>query len=45
MPGLHHVQGFPSGSFIDIGVGIVDSDHWGEIKVVFFNHSVEDFAI
>ena len=32
-------------NFIDIGVGVVDSDYWGEIKVVLFNHSAEDFAI
>ena len=32
-------------NFIDVGVGVVDSDYQGEIKVVLFNHSVEDFAI
>ena len=32
-------------NFIDVGAGIVDLDYWGEIKVVLFNHSAEDFAI
>ena len=30
---------------IDVGAGVVDLDYWGEIKVVFFNHSAKDFAI
>ena len=32
-------------NFIDVGAGVVDSDYQGEIKVVLFNHSAEDFAI
>ena len=32
-------------NFIDIGAGVVDSDYWGEIKVVLFNHSTEDFIV
>ena len=32
-------------NFIDVGAGVVDSDCQGEIKVVLFNHSVEDFAV
>ena len=32
-------------NFIDIGVGVVDSDYRAKIKVVLFNHSLEDFAI
>ena len=32
-------------NFIDVGMGVVDSDYWGEIKVVLFNHSAEDFAV
>ena len=32
-------------NFIDIGAGVVDSDYWGEIKVVLLNHSAEDFAV
>ena len=31
--------------FIDVGVGIVDSDFQGEIKVILFNHSMEDFLV
>ena len=31
--------------FIDIGAGVVDLDYWGEIKVVLFNHSAEDFVV
>ena len=37
--------GLAAKNFIDVGVGIVDSDYRGEIKVVLFNHSAEDFAI
>ena len=32
-------------NFIDVGAGVVDSDYRGEIKVVLFNHSVEDFKV
>ena len=32
-------------NFINVGAGVVDSDYWGEIKVVLFNHSAEDFAV
>ena len=32
-------------NFINVGVGVVDSDYQGEIKVVLFNHSVEDFKV
>ena len=32
-------------NFIDIREGRVDSDYWGKIKVVLFNHSTEDFAV
>ena len=28
-------------NFINVGAGVVDSDYWGEIKVVLFNHSAE----
>ena len=32
-------------NFIDVGAGVIDSDYRGEIKVVLFNHSAEDFAV
>ena len=31
--------------FIDVGAGVVDSDFRGEIKVILFNHSAEDFPV
>ena len=30
---------------IDVGAGVIDPDYTGEIKVVLFNHGVEDFEI
>ena len=32
-------------NFIDIGVGAVDLDYWGEIKVVLLNHFAKDFVV
>ena len=32
-------------NFIDVGAGVVDSDYRGDIKVILFNHSAEDFAV
>ena len=32
-------------NFIDVGVGVVDSDYRDKINVVLFNYSAEDFAI
>ena len=32
-------------NFIGVGVGVVDLDYRGEIKVVLFNHFAEDFAV
>ena len=33
-------------NFIDVGAGVVvDSDYWGETKVVLFNHSTEEFPV
>ena len=32
-------------NFIDIGVGVVDSDYWCKIKVVLFSHSAKDFVM
>ena len=31
--------------FIDVGVGVISSDYWGEIWVVLFNHPAVDFPI
>ena len=38
-------SGLATQNFIDVGAGVVDSDYWGEIKVVLFNHSAEDSAV
>ncbi|KAL1513278.1 hypothetical protein ABEB36_002704 [Hypothenemus hampei] len=32
-------------NFIDVGAGVVDEDYRGELKVVLFNHSDEDFNV
>ena len=32
-------------NFIDVRAGVVDLDYRGEIKVVLFNHSAEDFKV
>ena len=32
-------------NFINVGTGVINSDYWGEIKVVLFNHSAEDFSL
>ena len=34
-------SGLATRSFIDVGMGVVDSDYQGEIKVVLFNHSAK----
>ena len=31
--------------FIDVGAGVIDADYRGEIGVVLFNHSDEDFVV
>ena len=36
---------FATSNFIDIGVGVLDSDYWGETKVVLFNYSTKNFTI
>ena len=38
-------SGLAISNFIDVGAGVVDSDYRGEIKVILFNHSTEDFAV
>ena len=38
-------SGLPIRNFIDVGAGVGDSDYWGEIKVVLFNHSTKDFKV
>ena len=30
-------------NFIDVGAGVIDEDYRGEVCVVLFNHSKEDF--
>ena len=30
---------------IDVGAGVIDPDYTGEVKVVLFNHGVENFEI
>ena len=37
--------GLATRNFIDVGVGVVDSDYCGEIKVILFNRSAKDFAV
>ena len=32
-------------NLINIGVGVVDSDYRGQIKVVLFNYSAETFVV
>ena len=38
-------SGLAPKKFINIGVGVVDLDYWGEIKVVLFNHCAKDFVV
>lgn len=32
-------------SSIDVGAGVIDSDYRGEIKIILFNHSDENFVV
>ncbi len=36
-------SGLAAKNFIDVGAGVIDSDYRGEVKVLLFNHSSEDF--
>ncbi|XP_030752402.1 deoxyuridine 5'-triphosphate nucleotidohydrolase-like [Sitophilus oryzae] len=38
-------SGLAVNHFIDVGAGVIDEDYRGEIKVVLFNHSDEDFHV
>ena len=38
-------SGLACKNFIDVGAGVVDSDYRGEVKVLLFNFSDEDFEI
>lgn len=38
-------SGLACKNFIDVGAGVVDSDYRGEVKVLLFNFSNEDFLI
>ena len=31
--------------FVDVGAGVIDRDYRGEVKVVLFNHSTEQFEV
>ncbi len=38
-------SGIAWNNFIDVGAGTVDSDYRGEVKVLLFNFSDEDFVV
>ena len=38
-------SGLACKNFIDVGAGVIDSDYRGEVKVLLFNFSEEDFQI
>ena len=42
---IAHRSGLALKNFIDVGVGVVDSDYRGELTVVLYNHSEEDFKV
>ena len=37
--------GLATKNFIDVGVGVVDSDYQDEMKVILFNHFAKDFVV
>ena len=36
-------SGLAAKNFIDTGAGVIDADYRGEVKVLLFNHSEQDF--
>ena len=42
---IAHRLGLALKKFIDVGVGVVDSDYRGEVGVVLFNHGDQDFEL
>lgn len=38
-------SGLAAKHFIDTGAGVIDSDYRGQVKVLLFNHSEQDFAV
>ena len=38
-------SGLAAKHFIDVGAGVIDADYRGEIKVLLFNHSNDEFHI
>lgn len=38
-------SGLASKNFIDTGAGVIDADYRGQVKVLLFNHSEEDFQV
>ena len=38
-------SGLAAKHFIDVGAGVIDCDYRGEIKILLFNFSEEDFHV
>ena len=38
-------SGLAAKHFIDVGAGVIDCDYRGEIKILLFNFSDEDFHV
>ena len=45
MDGLAPRSGLAVRKYIDVGAGVIDADYRGEIGVVLFNHSEDDFQV